>query len=256
MQPETTVKKHLSSILQATSIERLWPIVVNALDQYGFDRLMFISTKFATVNHWGNMSDWLILTNHDPDVVEIFIGTDIFLKTAKVLWPPGVQPGAYAWPVLPEYRARPNLNESQIAYAQLREDHGLAAGYSIWFSEVSERHKSVLGLCARRGLTQKDVDALWQDHGEDILLIANLAHLKLSTLPNPDTRQRLTARQYEILEWLADGKSGKDIAELLKISYVTVEKHLRQAREALGVETTAQAVQKVALLNQLFLPKN
>ena len=99
------------------------------------------------------------------------------------------------------------------------------------------------------------MNGIWSEHGEDILLIANLAHLKLSTLPHPGTRKRLTPRQYEILEWLADGKSGRDIAEILGVRYVTVEKHLRQAREALGVETTAQAIQKVALLNQLFLPR-
>ncbi|MFO7771946.1 MAG: LuxR family transcriptional regulator, partial [Roseovarius gahaiensis] len=33
----------------------------------------------------------------------------------------------------------------------------------------------------------------------------------------------------------------------------TVEKHLRLARQALGVETTAQAVLKAALQNQMFV---
>jgi LuxR family transcriptional regulator len=32
----------------------------------------------------------------------------------------------------------------------------------------------------------------------------------------------------------------------------TVEKHLRGARDALGVETTAQAVRKASVLNQIF----
>lgn len=255
MQFSKTIRENLSAILRASSIEELWPIVQSTMHQYGFDRLMLISTKFATKENWGNMSDWLILSNHDLEVVEVFIRKGLFLGNAKALWPPGVQPGAYRWPSVSEFLAIENLNDSQIAYAQLRKDFEILAGYSIWFPEVSERRKGVLGLCARRGLTQDDVNAMWEIHGEDILLLANLTHLKLSTLPHHDQKKRLTTRQYEVLEWIADGKSGKDIATILGLSIVTVEKHLRHAREALGVETTAQAVQKVAVLNQLFLPK-
>ena len=37
------------------------------------------------------------------------------------------------------------------------------------------------------------------------------------------------------------------------LTSATVEKHLRLAREALAVETTAQAVLKAALHNQMFV---
>ena len=45
----------------------------------------------------------------------------------------------------------------------------------------------------------------------------------------------------------------QDISVLTGLSIATIEKHLRGARERLCVETTAQAISKAALLNQLFI---
>ena len=56
-----------------------------------------------------------------------------------------------------------------------------------------------------------------------------------------------------MLEWVGDGKTTQDIAILLGLTAATVEKHLRLAREALDVETTAQAVLKAAFYNQMFV---
>jgi LuxR family transcriptional regulator len=38
----------------------------------------------------------------------------------------------------------------------------------------------------------------------------------------------------------------------MDVSKATVEKHLRLAREVMGVETTAQAVLRMAYQNQIF----
>lgn len=80
----------------------------------------------------------------------------------------------------------------------------------------------------------------------------NVMHLKLLTLPYSGERQ-LTKRQREVLQWVGDGKTTQDIAVLLELTPATVEKHLRLAREALDVETTAQAVLKAAFYNQMFV---
>jgi DNA-binding CsgD family transcriptional regulator len=79
----------------------------------------------------------------------------------------------------------------------------------------------------------------------------NVFHLKLLTLPYSGSRQ-LTQRQREVLQWVGDGKTAQDIGLLMGLTAATVEKHLRLAREALDVETTAQAVLKAAFYNQMF----
>ncbi len=52
----------------------------------------------------------------------------------------------------------------------------------------------------------------------------------------------LSAREKEVLQWVAAGKSQTDIGTILSISTRTVEVHLRSAREKLGALTTSHAV--------------
>jgi len=51
----------------------------------------------------------------------------------------------------------------------------------------------------------------------------------------------LTAREAEVLSWLAKGKTNRDIAEILGMSPRTVNKHLEHIFEKLGVETRTAA---------------
>jgi len=52
---------------------------------------------------------------------------------------------------------------------------------------------------------------------------------------------RLTAREAEVLLWLSRGKANREISEILNISPRTVNKHLEQVFEKLGVENRASA---------------
>lgn len=55
-------------------------------------------------------------------------------------------------------------------------------------------------------------------------------------------RVPLTRRESEVLLWLARGKSNRDIAEILDVSYRTINKHLEQIYPKLGVEARTSAV--------------
>jgi DNA-binding CsgD family transcriptional regulator len=54
----------------------------------------------------------------------------------------------------------------------------------------------------------------------------------------------LTAREREVLGWLAAGKTNRDIAEIIGAKPRTVEKHLERVYEKLGVETRTAAVMR------------
>ena len=51
----------------------------------------------------------------------------------------------------------------------------------------------------------------------------------------------LTARELEVLLWIARGKSNRDVAEILSLSPRTVNKHLEQIYAKLGVENRTSA---------------
>ena len=132
----------------------------------------------------------------------------------------------------------------------------MTAGYTISFQDSKVRNRAALGLCARLGMTQNDVDAMWMEKGHEIQVMCQATHLIFTTLPYTPPGRALTARQREVLEWVGDGKTAGEIATIMGVSAATVEKHLRLAREALDVETTAQAVLKAAFQNQLFAVRN
>lgn len=64
----------------------------------------------------------------------------------------------------------------------------------------------------------------------------------------------LTARETEVLYWLARGKTNRDIGEILEMSPRTVSKHLEHIYEKLGVETRAAATAR-ALQDALVQPR-
>ena len=52
----------------------------------------------------------------------------------------------------------------------------------------------------------------------------------------------LTAREVDVMRWLAGGKTDRDIGDILGISPRTVHKHLQRIYEKLGVECRTAAV--------------
>ena len=59
----------------------------------------------------------------------------------------------------------------------------------------------------------------------------------------PHDPHRLTARQREVLQLFAEGRSAKEVAAVLRISTRTAEAHKARILEALGLRTTADLVQ-------------
>ncbi len=65
----------------------------------------------------------------------------------------------------------------------------------------------------------------------------------LSSTPRPgDDSDKLTNREKQILQLIAEGKSNKEIAVLLNLSVNTVSVHRANLMEALGIHRTAELV--------------
>ena len=60
--------------------------------------------------------------------------------------------------------------------------------------------------------------------------------------PGQDAYERLSLREKEVLQLIAEGKSNKEVASLLNISVNTVAVHRAHVMEALGLHRTAELV--------------
>jgi len=242
----------LNALVTASSTEELWALHSERMAGYGFDRLIYGFTRFKTERSLGDPDDFVLLSNHDPAYMDAFIGRGLYFDAPMVRWAID-HCGAQSWSVLREMETAGTLTEAERKVLEFNRSMGVVAGYSISFAPVSTRSKGAIALTARPGLDQEAVDAIWHRHGADILLLNNLAHLRILTLPHAGPGRCLTKRQREVLEWVGDGKTVQDIALVMGLTPATVEKHLRLARRALGVGTTAQAVLKAAFQNQIFV---
>lgn len=68
-----------------------------------------------------------------------------------------------------------------------------------------------------------------------------------------DAGDRLTNREREVVQLLAEGKSGKAIAEILSVSVKTVDGHRAAAMRKLGARSLAEVV-RYAIRNGLTTP--
>ena len=242
---------HLNAMTSAQTDGELWALHVQRMADYGFDRLLYGFTRYHTATSLGDPQDMILLTNHTQEYMETFMRDNHYFHGPMVRWALE-NSGACSWSWMEEMSRSDMLTEGEKKVVAFNRSMNVTAGYTVSFRSVSDRNKGAIALTAKVGMSQAQVDEIWSEHGEEIMVLNNVLHLKLLTLPYSGARA-LTKRQREVLQWVGDGKTTQDIAILLELTPATVEKHLRLAREALDVETTAQAVLKAAFYNQMFV---
>ena len=100
---------------------------------------------------------------------------------------------------------------------------------------AAERYVSPVGALLLNRFPQRDDDAL---------SILYLVEEHTPAGPAELTRLGLTPRQSEVLYWVAQGKTNAEIAIILGASPRTIDKHVEQLLERLGVENRLAAATK------------
>lgn len=243
----------LDRMLAAETLEELWEIHVGHMQRFGFDRLLYGFTRFKTGRSLGQPDDILVLSNHDPCYIETFIRGGMYERAPMVRWA-AENVGVCSWNWIRDNYDHLCPEEREVVEFNLK--HGIVSGYTISFPETSRRNKGAIGLTGRLGvMSQTRVEEVWAEHGCKIKVLNEVFHLKVTSLPYTGANP-LTQRQQEVLEWVGDGKTVQDIGVILGLKPATVEKHLRLAREALDVDTTAQAVLTASFKNQIFVHRH
>lgn len=248
---ETTILSLLNRIATASMIDEAWGHATTYFGGLGFRRANYGFTRFRHLKTIGDPDDALFLSTCDADYVKRYFHGGFFAKTPVFRWAERSS-GACTWTWVKEAFDAGRLSPEEADAVRQNAGMGITAGMSVSFPDASSRAKGALGLIADPGMTHADVDAIFAQRQDEILAVANMMHLTIVHLPQLSRHRALSPRQREALEWVADGKTTQDVALLMGVSPAMVEKHLRLAREALAVETTAQAVAKGALLNMIF----
>ncbi len=244
--------RFMAALLRADDIETVWALTCEHFMALGFGHLLYGYSPTFFRGDIGAREQVLLLSTLERPVVDMLVDKGYFSESITFNWALE-NVGIAGWSMTAEEAAlRPGFAVSEGAKAFFR-DNGFGTGCCIGFPTARTRCKAVMALFGAPGSDQGDVDDLISSQGDSLLVAASMAHMRLYEMPYIKGASQLTHRQREVLEWVAEGKTIADIAAILGISAVTVEKHLRLARETLDVATTAHAAIKANFLNQLFL---
>ncbi|WP_380052395.1 LuxR family transcriptional regulator [Falsihalocynthiibacter sp. SS001] len=243
---------YLQTLINAPTIEDLWECHVERLNSYGFDRVFYGFTRVWKTSLFGDPEDIMVLSNHSEEYTSHYIQNGYYACAPLAQWAL-VNTGSISWSQTTKIGRTVGFSRREAEVIEFNKKHGVYAGYTICFNGHQTREKAAMFLTARSGMSQDDVDAIWDEHGNEIYTLCNIFHLKAMAMPHTYSRTPLTKRQKQVLEWVGDGKTAQDIATIMGLTAATIEKHLRLARESLGVETTTQAVLKASFQKQIFI---
>jgi DNA-binding NarL/FixJ family response regulator len=120
--------------------------------------------------------------------------------------------------------------QRDVAYARRAMEAG-AVGFVLKHSALSELVTAIReALQGKTYITPMIAGELMQSYRE-------------GETRSGDAPSRLTLRQREVLQLIAEGRSAKEIAAALKISVRTAEAHKARIQESLGLQNTAELVQ-------------
>jgi DNA-binding CsgD family transcriptional regulator len=124
----------------------------------------------------------------------------------------------------------------------------LPAEVSRWARHRVERESQGMGLRVERRdplvITRDErclVLDINVDHGKDMHLVT-LEEVVLNAPPSALEALGLTPREAEVLSWVAQGKTNREVGLILGSSARTVQKHLEHIFEKLGVESRTAAI--------------
>ena len=138
--------------------------------------------------------------------------------------------GRIAWRSPRAARALFSLHDGGVDYAATKLQQALQA--VLQSSSASVECKDTTPRMSLHNMGQTST-------GETLVLLET--ERAVSALESRLKHAALTARETEVLSWIAKGKTNRDIAEILSLSHRTVNKHLEHIYQKLGVETRAAA---------------
>jgi LuxR family transcriptional regulator len=221
------------------------------LQHFGFDRVFYVGTQRRPANGEFTPRDVGVKSSYGSEFDTFFVDGGGFLSDVTTQWALHSQ-GAISWGATRRLCAKGQMTAKQQAVHERSRALDILNGYTVSLRSDGRSLVSGFGLCAERQCTQAKIDRIWQCDGDQIVAILTAYDTCVRAFPCFPEQEELSKRQCEVLEWAGEGKAIDDISAILSLHRSTVVKHMREARERLGVATTLQAVARAALQGQIY----
>ena len=236
-----TIEALVDRIVLAKSADNVWEAAQLYFSEHGFDRLIYADLTGAEP----------VLRNSFPDgfgeyYADVCNPADdpFFRYCCATLAPIGT-----GLDYVDDY---PYLSASERQIIETARGAGMRSGFSCTFQLNGK--SGMGGWNIGSTLARDQIESITSDQGHTLRLAALFAHERMIALQHTTvtpTTTKLSPREHDCLVYLAAGMKTQQIADALGIKTVTVELHLRRARERLGARTREQALAKALSLQML-----
>lgn len=236
----------IERLLDARTIPDIGAVFHQAMAHLGFEHALYAGRFMLSVPRSVMQENPVVLSNLPPRLIDQAQQLRDLHRDPWIEWVLNNDGDIAARDLLARGVHSPSL--------ALAADHGVGA-----VQIVSLRDKVLNGVGAVlavpfQGAGDHHLRERWALAGRDVRVLSWVMHMRIATMHRHPAKATLTPRQREVLGWRSSGKTVAETAMILGITPATVEKHMRLAREALGVDTTPQAVLKAHVTHQLFGP--
>jgi LuxR family quorum-sensing system transcriptional regulator CciR len=242
--PYQTILKDLDA---ANTLDDIWAIAVNFFNEQGISHVLYVycrgyeNTQADTIL-LSTMPDWWAQRYQEKGYAEFDPFFTYCCKTYDSI-KTGVE----------YYSDYDYLNDQEVALIQEASETGFTAGASFTMRKMGIG-KDFGGWNLGTSLKRDEFDRLYDEKGETLRIVGMYMHEQLSLKLQKDEEEtqkyqenQLTQRQVDCLQLLAEGKRIKQIADILNIQSITVDHHIKLARENLQATTREQAIARAII---------
>lgn len=224
----------------AASAENIWSASKDFFAQFGVDGLVYLDADDAHFTLYSTLPDsWhqhYVESNYQniDSFAEICCSGTGLVRTGEA-----------------NLDLYPHLSKAQKTLVQEAGETGYKAGFSSCFRQLSEKGFGGWNMMNSAGKTASN--EVMKEHGAMLHMASFCAHQALASAPEPNSATLLSAREIECLQWLSSGLRTQQIAHKMHLKPVTIDFHLRKARQKLGVNTREHALAKALVLGLIAL---
>jgi DNA-binding CsgD family transcriptional regulator len=220
---------------QAADGKALFDLLSRAVGQYGYDRLIF--STLLDFDLPPELNTHGLYQNYPEDWQAYYAENDC-ARLDPVLLAAAVREHAFTWDDLEKTS---HYSRAQVRFMRLSEEAGLHNGVAI---PLRNRHSVIAGIALASSL-ETDATRPHLDLLNAFCTQFYVAFKRLHALPHQGPPPvSLSAKEREILSWVAAGKTDDDIGAILSISRNTVDTHMRHIFQKLDATNRVTAVVK------------
>lgn len=229
------IEEFIDSTNSAADSNEVFRIFEKAIAHYGYDR-----TIYCVI---GPSAQPAIICNY-PDEWISYYGRKGYVRTDPARLHCAVSRRPFLWADVTR-----GLEKVRTLIFDEAAECGVRDGLGIPLHEPSGETKGIALASSAGGAEARP-------HLSQLHMLAMQFHLAYTARQTPSreaTEIVLTAKETEVLKWLAQGKSKWVVGELLSISEHAVSFHCRNIFKKLGVSSTRMAVVKALQMGLIFL---